>query len=127
MSSLSLTLPSLLLLGVLVLPAAVLAKRAAPQTAATVTHDGIEYSAPTAQMGTVVATDTTSGKVLWTRQIYVVWFKPELEKDVQDCFVTSLSVNDSALMVTNEAGQQYRLDLQTLEVSGAPLVIRHSP
>ena len=127
MSSIGFTLNTLLLLGAMVLPAAVLAKRVAPRTVATVLHDGVEYSAPTTQMGTVVATDTASGKVLWSRQIYVVWFEPELEKDMQDCFVTSLSIDGKALMVTNEAGRQYRLDLETLELSGAPVLVRRSP
>jgi hypothetical protein len=91
------------------------AKRVAPKDVAPVTKDGITYSAPQGQMGFVVA-KTAKGDMLWSRQIYVVKFNPDLEKDVQDCFITTLALDGGKLIVTNEQTDQFELDLDNLAV-----------
>jgi len=69
-------------------------------------------------MGFVVAARTGEGRtVTWIRQIYVVRFNPELEQDVQNCFITGLSLKDHKLMIRNEAAFEYTLDLDSLEVT----------
>ena len=98
------------------LATAVYAKRSAPKAVAPLTQDGIVYSAPPTQMGFVVATSEQTGRVIWLRQIYVVKYDVQLEKDVQDCFITSLSLKDGKLLVANEAGGEYGLDLDSLDV-----------
>ena len=123
MSALQASLPTMLSLAFLLLSSAVFAKRVAPKEVTVVERDGIEYSAPTDQKGFVVAKDKASGTILWSRQVYVIWFDLSLEKDVQDCFVTSLAFSGAELVIRNEAGHDYRLNLETLEVSGAPQVI----
>ena len=104
----------LLLIGV---TAPVFAKRSAPADAVPVVIKGIEYSAPHDAMGFVVAKGISSGKELWRVQIYKVRVNPELERDVQDVFITSLADKDGTLLITNERGEKYTLDLQTRKVT----------
>lgn len=92
------------------------AKRAAPRDVPPVATDEVEYSAPTDRMGVVVATDRASHKMLWCRRIYVVHRRPSLEKDVQDVFITKLALEGRLLIVSNERGTDYALDLKTLRV-----------
>ena len=92
------------------------AKRSAPSEVKPVVYQGVEYQAPTTRMGCVVALDVASGKELWSKQIYTVIKDPDLEGDVQDIFITSLTRDGETLLITNESGAQYSLDLQTQEV-----------
>jgi len=93
------------------------AKRGAPAAVAPVVVKGVEYSAPHNAMGFVVATGISSGKELWRVRIYEVRVDPNLERDVQDVFITSLVAKDDTLIVTNERGEKYTLDLKTRKVS----------
>ena len=93
------------------------AKRAAPKPVPPVAANSIEYSAPREQMGFVVATDTTSHKELWRKRIYTVPINPVMERDVQDVFITSLVIEHRALIITNERGDRYTLDLATRRVT----------
>ena len=68
-------------------------------------------------MGFVVATDARSRKELWRERIYTVRVNPELERDVQDVFITSLAVENGTLIITNERGDTYALDLATRKVT----------
>ncbi|MDH3287525.1 MAG: hypothetical protein OEP48_07360 [Betaproteobacteria bacterium] len=93
------------------------AKRAAPKPVQPVVANSVKYSAPHEHMGFVVATDTSSHKELWRERIYAVRINPTLERDVQDVFITSLSIERGALMITNERGDRYTLDLATRQVT----------
>ena len=97
--------------------APVLAKRAAPTDVAPVVIKGVEYSAPHDAMGFVVAKGISSGKELWRARIYEVRVNAELERDVQDVFITSLVVKDDTLLITNERGEKFSLDLHTRKVT----------
>ena len=97
--------------------APVFAKRAAPDPVAPVLFKGIQYSAPHDAMGFVVATGISSGKELWRVRIYEVRVDPNLERDVQDVFITSLEMKDSTLIITTERGGKYALDLKTRKVT----------
>ena len=68
-------------------------------------------------MGFVIASDTTSHKQLWRERIYTVPINPALERDVQHVFVTSLVIERGALIITNERGDSYTLDLATRRVT----------
>jgi hypothetical protein len=94
-----------------------IAKRAAPKPVPPVTLNTIEYSAPLELMGFVVATDTTSHKELWRKRIYTVPVNRALERDVQDVFITSLVIENGTLIITNERGDSYTLDLATRKVT----------
>ena len=89
------------------------AKRPAPKPVLPVVVNSVEYSAPPKTMGFVIATDTRSRKGLWRERIYVVRFNPLLERDVQDVFIASLSIERGKLIVINERGNSYAVDLAT--------------
>jgi outer membrane protein assembly factor BamB len=99
-----------------VLATKVEAKRGAPKDVPPVTQNGVVYSAPHDQMGCVVAKDEKTGKQLWSKQVYTVKYDPNLEKDVQDCFISELRFADGKLIVSNERGGQFELDPATQAV-----------
>ncbi len=97
--------------------APVFAKRSAPADVAPIVIKGVEYSAPHDAMGFVVVKGISSGKELWRVRIYEVRVNPELERDVQDVFITALVAKDDTLLITNERGEKYALDLKTRKVT----------
>ena len=68
-------------------------------------------------MGFVVATDIAGHKELWRERIYTVRINPLMERDVQDVFITSLVIKRGALIIANERGDRYTLDLATRHVT----------
>ena len=97
------------------------AKRGAPMEVLPVKEGNIEYSAPHRngthkQMGFIEARDLKSGKLIWSRQIYAVKYDPDLEGDVQDVFIKSITVEGNNLIITNERNSKYQLDLNSLKV-----------
>jgi hypothetical protein len=97
------------------------AKRGAPAEVLPATVGNIEYSAPHRngthkQMGLIEARDPKSGKLIWSRQIYAVKYDPDLEGDVQDVFIKSITVQGNNLVITNERNSKYQLNLNSLEV-----------
>ena len=118
---------ALILLFTSLVASHVMAKRGAPKDVAPITRNGVIYSVPHDQMGSIVAKDEKSEKVLWTKLIYTVKYVPGLEKDVQDCFITELKLAEDKLIVTNENNDQYELDPATQAVKvlkGAAVVDR---
>ena len=91
------------------------AKRAMPKEVAPVTSGGITYRAILTPVGLVEAYRGSEAKSLWTKQIFVTQYDVDLEKDVQDVFITSLKITEKGLVVSTEDGN-YILDLATLEV-----------
>jgi hypothetical protein len=97
------------------------AKRGAPAEVLPVTVGNIKYSAPHRngthkQMGFIEARAPKSGELIWSRQIYAVKYDPDLEGDVQDVFMKSITVEGNHLIITNERNSKYQLDLNCLEV-----------
>jgi hypothetical protein len=99
------------------LAAPALAKRMAPKDVKPVVVKAVEYSAPTDAMGFVVATDVATRKGLWREKIYTVTYIPDLETDIQDVFISELAVDGNVLVITNEKGARYALDLTTRKVT----------
>jgi hypothetical protein len=95
----------------------VFAKRAAPDPVEPVTVRGTTYSAPPGAMGFVVARNASSGKELWRQRIYDIPIDPARERDVQDVFITSLRARRDTLLVRNERGEVFVLDLRTRKVT----------
>lgn len=62
--------------------------------------------------GYIVALDKTSGAELWTLKIYDISYDPELESDVQDIFIASMSKSlfGNKLKITDERGRKYVVD-----------------
>jgi hypothetical protein len=97
------------------------AKRGAPAEVLPVTVGDIKYSAlhrngTHKQMGFIEARELKGGKLIWSRQIYAVKYDPDLEGDVQDVFIKSITVEGNHLIITNEKNSKYQLDLNSLEV-----------
>ena len=113
------SLPALLALCAVLLAGVVpiAAKRSAPAPVAPVVTNGIRYSAPSDAMAFVVAADAGTSKELWRARIYEVRVDPNLERDVQEVFIVSLAVKDGFLLIANERGEKYALDLQTRKVT----------
>src|SRR5882672_12320864 len=95
-----------------ILPFAAFAKRGEPKLVPSLVHDGVEYRAPHERMGFVEAFDRASRRQLWETRVYYVVIDPLLERDVQDIFITGLQVQGGKLLVSNEAGKSYRVDLK---------------
>ena len=92
------------------------AKRSAPARVAPVKAGAIEYRVSHNQMGSIEAWDATGSELIWRRQIYVVKYQVGLERDIQDVFITTVELAGDHLLVKNERGSDYQLDLGTLAV-----------
>ena len=68
--------------------------------------------------GVVVARNLHTGKVMWRRQIYVLFYETQygLDRCVQRCRITAMREIDGSLSIQNERGGVYLLNLKTLEV-----------
>ena len=108
------TLLSTLILSILTLlcHAQISSKRLAPKDVTPVVIDNIKYSAPTNQMGYVVAKDASADTVIWRKQIYARRYANGLEKDVQDIFIDSLYIKGKNLMIHTERGKVYSLQVK---------------
>ena len=114
----------LLSLASLVVPACAMGKRAAPRDVPPIVHQGVEYSFPhfgyldeEGQNGGVVeARDVKSGRRLWRLKVYTTRRFPWREQDVQDVFITSAKLVGNSLVVTNEKGKTFEVNLATRAV-----------
>jgi len=102
-------------------------KRAPPPPPPSVKLKGVRYKAVTDGMarglgqngGWLAAADRASGQEIWRLKVYAPPVDPGKEADVQDIYIARLKLVDhaSALMVTDERGSRYRVDLKTLVVT----------
>ena len=97
------------------------AKRAVPSKVMPLTVGNIEYSTPHRngshkQMGFIEARDLKSSGLIWSRQVYVVKYDPDLEGDVQDVYIKKIKVKGNSLIITNERKSEYQLNLKTLHI-----------
>jgi outer membrane protein assembly factor BamB len=102
-------------------PASAFAKRRAPSPVPAVVWEGVEYRTPldVEHMGHVQAFQLSSGKMLWETKVYHVWIMPLVEEDVQWVFISAMRIQDGKLLVRNEIGNSFKLDLKTGRVDGA--------
>ena len=68
-------------------------------------------------MGFVVATNVNSREVLWKQRIYSIYYIPFLERDVQNTYISSLSAEGDNLIITNEKGSKFLLNLASRAVT----------
>lgn len=87
------------------------AKRGPPKEVEPVIYNGINYTASHEKMGYVEAFNNTTGKKLWEIKVYDVKIDPNMEADVQWIFITNLSIVNGKLIVINEAGVIYEIDM----------------
>lgn len=101
-------------------------KRLAPKKVPPATHRGIRYEVPPFGMsgdrgqngGYVQARAAEDNRLLWERLVYRIHYDPALERDVQDVFITSISVSEDGhrLLVENDKGERYEMDLSCVVV-----------
>ena len=102
-------------------------KRGPPPAASSVTARGVRYE--TIAMGRrrgldqnggyIAALDVASGRQLWLLKVYVTPHDPDMEDDKQDLFIAGLKLTNHghALLVTDERGGRYCVDLKTRAVT----------
>lgn len=68
--------------------------------------------------GYIAAFDNASNEELWTLKIYDITYDSELESDVQDVFIVSMSKSffGNKLKITDEKGRRYVVDTETRTV-----------
>lgn len=100
------------------------AKRFEPAPVQPVEQNGIRYTAPPFAFlskgmehngGYVEAIDIKTNKKLWLKEVYRPKYDPSLEGDVQDVFITSLSIENNKLIIINEAGDKFLIDITDAE------------
>ena len=105
------------------------ADRLPPPEVPPVQRDGVRYaqaedgrSVGLAQVGGVlVASDSGSGKQLWTLAVYGNPVDKKLEEDVQWVYFESMAFDpDGRLRIVNEAGKTFLVDVKTRKVTTAP-------
>lgn len=67
----------------------------------------------------MVAIDQETKRTLWEAKAYQTTILPLLERDVQSVFITGLSVNGDQLVVRNEAGKSFSMNLSNGKTSDA--------
>ncbi len=102
-------------------------KRVEPKKVEPLIHGDFVYIAPhfiniegTNQNGGYIEVlDAKSGVKLWGLLVYKTEYDPVLEKDIQDVFITSLSINflGTKLTVTDELGRQYEINISDKSVT----------
>lgn len=95
--------------------------------AVTLLHQGVRYEAVHwgrsrglgQNGGYLQAVDPATGSVLWVHRIYAIAYEPDMEQDMQDRFITRLAISErgDALLIGDERGARYVLDLRTHQVS----------
>ena len=101
------------------------AKRSPPKEVTPVVYEGVRYTAPHWVIakgkriagGYVEAFNAKTKKRLWRIKVYETISDSQLEQDVQDVFITSMAIEKSNLVVVNERGVRYEVDLTTRTVT----------
>lgn len=88
--------------------------RNAPASVEPVMAKGFRYEAPPDQMGVLVAYDEKNKKTAWTLPLVNYWIDKKLEGDVQDTFLTKLTMakDGKTLTALDERGLEYLVDLE---------------
>ena len=98
------------------------AKRPEPEPVEPVVFEGVEYSAVLTEEkhGFVQARSVETKAVLWEKEIFftrVFWVFGAEAPQVKAIYISHLNIESGMLIVTNEDGRRYALDLHTKEVS----------
>lgn len=107
-----------LLIGLTLLPEAAFAKRTPAPRLPPIVHNGVRYNVPNDRgtVGYVVASDFATGKQLWKRTVFRKCICPLLEQDVQWVFIKEMRLEGERLILVDERGRTYALDLSTRKV-----------
>ncbi|MEN9865504.1 MAG: hypothetical protein RL748_1094 [Pseudomonadota bacterium] len=99
-------------------------KRAGPADIAPVSIGAVQYSVIhfgraeglDQNGGYIAAHNKKSGEKLWTLKVYETKIDPELERDVQDVFITSMKKQGKHLLIIDEKGNHYLVDVKARTV-----------
>jgi hypothetical protein len=123
---------AIIVLTVVAAAPSALAKRAAPEAVPALISGNIKYIAPdvlpnhrsiygkstcSEKSMCVEARNKKTGKLLWQVEVYPIEIDPSVELDVQYIYITSLKIERGQLIVKNESGQVFMVDLQTHKVT----------
>jgi hypothetical protein len=105
-------------------------KRAGPPAVAPIVTNGMRIVAVNESRkrglpqngGYLEALDRASGKSLWLLRVYQIDYDANMEADVQDRFIEKLELkaDRKTVLVTDESGKRYEVDLQSREVTALP-------
>ena len=88
-------------------------KRLPPKKVNPIVIGNIEYSV---LMNKIIATDTLEKVIKWKKSIYEIAYDKNLESDVQDIHIDSISLLDNSLLIRNEEGKYFLLNLNNGEI-----------
>lgn len=103
-----------------------MAKRMGPEEVPPIATDTAVFSAPhfpegnrPQNGGVVEARDPKTKKLLWQVQVYKIQYDPSLEKDVQDVFIKSMTLDQvhNLLILSDEKSRLFVLNLTTRKVT----------
>jgi hypothetical protein len=81
---------------------------------------GINYEATFSNGGMVKAYSAKTKNLLWEKQIYKIKYQPDLEKDIQDIYIKTMKIKNKNLIIKDEKGRSYLLNLKTRNVKHIP-------
>ncbi|MCF7892190.1 MAG: hypothetical protein K9L87_03290 [Candidatus Omnitrophica bacterium] len=87
------------------------AKRLPPKEVSPAIYNSIEFRASHNKMGYIEAFDVETGEKLWEEKVYHVKIDPKLETDVQWIFITELKLRSNKLVIINERGNEYKVNI----------------
>ena len=87
-------------------------KREPPREVKPLIVGNVKYTAPTSEMGFIIARDVKTDTILWKKQIYKVNYRKNLETDVQDNFIKKIKIENNLLLIFTEKGKKYYLELE---------------
>jgi hypothetical protein len=105
----------ILSIGLMLILNPLLSKRLEPTKVNSVLHNGKEYSINHSKIGTVLVREKNSKKEKIVT-VYTIDYDPNLEKDIQDVFIKSIKIYNQSLLIQNERGVLYEMNLETYEV-----------
>ena len=76
----------------------------------------ISGSATQKRKAYVEASDLASGRTLWKAEIYTITYDAMLDSDVEDVYVSEMKLEGKTLLIEDETGQRFALDLNTRKV-----------
>jgi len=76
-----------------------------------------EYYSQERKISFLEARDATTNKLLWRQKVYEVPYIRGLEDDVQDIPITSLRIENGSVIVENQTGEVYAVDIESHKVT----------
>ncbi len=86
-------------------------KRRPPKEVQPFIFGNIKYTAPLDEMGFIVARNVKTDSVIWVKQIYKIKYVKNMEIDVQDVYIATLTLEKDSLIIQTENNKTYKLKL----------------